>query len=106
MIIPPQKLSDDAFAGLIEEYVTRDGTNLSEMQNKADVVRRAIDSGQLLIVFDEQSESVNLMTPEDYTQAEIAAKKAAEQDEDITYCDDYAEAEQQWVDRQYDDDCS
>ncbi|QQE10461.1 YheU family protein [Planctomycetota bacterium] len=104
MIIPPNKLSADALAGLIEEYVTRDGTNLAEMGSKADMIRRAVESKRLLVVFDEQSESVNLMTPEDYQKAELAAEQAAEQGDDVTYCEDYSEAEQEWVDQRYDDD--
>ena len=81
MLIPPEQLSEDALCGLIEEYVTRDGTNLDEMHAKADAVRRSIDRKQLLIVFDEVSESVNLLSPEDYQAAKIAEEHELLQDD-------------------------
>lgn len=72
MIIPPDALSDDALAGVIEEFVTRDGTDLAELDAKAAAVRRALGDGLLVIVFDPEEQSCNLMPPEDAAAAEAA----------------------------------
>ena len=72
MIIPHARLSREALAGVIEEYVTRDGTELSDAVDKAAEVRRRLDSGELLLVFDPDTESCNLLTPEQVVEAENA----------------------------------
>ncbi len=61
MIIPHHELSDDALAGLIEEFVTRDGTEMSDASTKADTVRKGLDRGDLLVVYDPKSESCNIV---------------------------------------------
>ena len=83
MRIPPEKLSPDALAGLIEEFVSRDGTDLVDMDIKADQVRRALAAGHLFIAFDEISETVNILTPDEYALADQAYQAQLEADGDL-----------------------
>jgi uncharacterized protein YheU (UPF0270 family) len=64
MIVPHRELSAAALSGVIEEYVTRDGTNLDEATDKAAAVRTALDAGELVIVYDAEAESCNILTAE------------------------------------------
>lgn len=77
MIIPHQQLSSDALQGLIEEFITREGTDYGweelPLASKVAQVRRQIDAGEVVIVFDGASESVSLLPRRD--------AQALEQDE-------------------------
>ena len=66
MIIPPEALSADALVGLISEFVLREGTEYGttdvSLETKVAQVRRQIDDGDVVIVFDEATESCDLIT--------------------------------------------
>lgn len=59
--IPWQKLSPDAFQGLLEELVTRDGTDYGEQElstaEKVENLRRLLEEKQAIIAFSPESES-------------------------------------------------
>ena len=59
--VPPDRLSPAALDGLIEEFVTRHGTDLAESSDKAGQVRRLLEDGEVVIVFDEETESCNIV---------------------------------------------
>jgi uncharacterized protein YheU (UPF0270 family) len=65
MIIPHQQISADALQGLIEEFITRDGTDYgleeTPLASKVTQVRRQIEAGDVVIVFDAATESVSLL---------------------------------------------
>ena len=69
MIIPPQSLSAEALQGLIEEFITREGTDYGwdevPLSAKVEQVRRQIEKGDVVIVFDSASETVSLLTRRD-----------------------------------------
>jgi hypothetical protein len=69
MIIPHQQLSADALQGLIEEFITREGTDYgweeTSLASKVAQVRRQIEAGDVVIVFDMASESVSLLPRRD-----------------------------------------
>jgi uncharacterized protein YheU (UPF0270 family) len=69
VIIPHRELSAKALAGVIEEYVTRDGTELGEAVDKSGVVARMLDRGDLVLVYDPDSESCNIITREQCSDA-------------------------------------
>jgi uncharacterized protein YheU (UPF0270 family) len=65
LVIPHRGLSEEALSGLIEEFVTRDGTDSgytrgSRAENVA-MVRRQLDAGQALIVFDNRTQTCNIV---------------------------------------------
>ena len=69
MIIPYQQLSIDTLQGLIEEFVTREGTDYGEheasLENKVQQVKQQLQRGDVVIVFDTATESVSLLTKHD-----------------------------------------
>jgi hypothetical protein len=56
-------LSRQALDGLVEEFVTRDGTDYGTeertLDDKKDAVRRQLDCGEIVIVFDPETETSN-----------------------------------------------
>lgn len=72
--IPHQELSCDTLDALIEEFVTRDGTDISDSPRSLEQVRRLLDAGQAVIAFDEETETCNILLRDD-------AKALLEQDE-------------------------
>ncbi len=69
MIIPHDQLSPDTLRGLIEEFITRDGTDYGEhevtLDQKVQQIQRQIARGDIVIVFDPATESVSLLTRRD-----------------------------------------
>lgn len=69
MIIPNQQLSADALHGLIEEFITREGTDYGweevSLSSKVAQLRRQIEAGEVVIVFDLATESVSLLPRRD-----------------------------------------
>ena len=69
LVIPYKQLSDAALTGLIEEFVTRNGTDSGytrgSLEENVAMVRRQLDAGQALIVYDERTQSCNIMPADD-----------------------------------------
>ena len=69
MIVPPQHISDAALQGLVEEFITRDGTDYGEIEcslaEKVQQIRQSLQRGETVIVFDSRSETTTLMTRRD-----------------------------------------
>lgn len=69
MIIPYAQISADALQGLIEEFITRDGTDYGETEvslaQKVEQVKRQLVRGDIVIAFDAASESVSILTKHD-----------------------------------------
>ncbi|WP_439133703.1 YheU family protein [Pseudomaricurvus sp.] len=74
MIIPVEKLSADAVHGLIEEFITREGTDYGEVEcalsDKVEQVKAQLASGEVVVVFDVVMESVSIKTRADADKAE------------------------------------
>ena len=64
MIIPHQMLSPEALQGVIEAFVTREGTDYGtqdvSLTTKVWQVRRQLDAGTVVIVYDESTESCSI----------------------------------------------
>ena len=64
-MIPHQKLTAAALTGLIEEFVTRDGTDSGytrrSLAENVAMVRGQLDAGQAVIVYDDGTRSWNIM---------------------------------------------
>ena len=67
--IPVDALSRQALDGLIEEFVTRDGTDYGteerSLDDKKDAVRRQLYCGEIVIVFDPETETSNIISKDD-----------------------------------------
>lgn len=67
--IPHDELSAEALHGVIEEFVTRDGTDYGEheipVETKIFQVRSQLQSGKAVIVFDQETETCNILLSDD-----------------------------------------
>jgi uncharacterized protein YheU (UPF0270 family) len=65
MIIPYDKLSTEALEALIEEFVTRDGTDTGyekkSLENDVAMVKRQLKRGDVVIVFDQSTKTGNIV---------------------------------------------
>lgn len=65
LVLAPTDLSADALDGLVEEFVSRDGTDYGaverSLEQKVAAVKRQLERGEVCIVFDRDEESVNLV---------------------------------------------
>lgn len=65
LVIPHRQLSPEALTGLIEEFVTRDGTDSGytrgSLAENVAMVRRQLDAGQALVVFDDRAKTCNII---------------------------------------------
>lgn len=68
MLIPWQALSAEALQGLVEEFVTRDGTDYGAIETalatRVEQVKRALQRGELVVVYSEAHEQANIMPAE------------------------------------------
>lgn len=66
MIIPHDQLSPDALQGLIEEYVTREGTDYGDyelsLEQKVAQVRGLLNSGEAVVLFSESKGLCNIVS--------------------------------------------
>ncbi|MCB1645330.1 MAG: YheU family protein [Pseudomonadales bacterium] len=64
LIIPPDSLSSATLNGIVEEFVTREGTDYGHgtisLETKVAQVLRQLRSGEVVIVYDSDLESVSL----------------------------------------------
>jgi uncharacterized protein YheU (UPF0270 family) len=68
LIIPPHLLEADTLTRLLEDFVTRDGTDNGDdtpLHIRVQRVQRALDRGEAVIVFDPLSEQCQLMLKRD-----------------------------------------
>jgi len=63
--VPLTRLSPEALDGLVEEYVTRDGTNLANAETKMAQVRRQLERGEVVITFDPEAGTTNIVAASD-----------------------------------------
>ena len=61
MQIPHGDLEKATLDRVIEEFVTRDGTDLGDADDKARSVRTGLERGELLLVYDADTESCNIV---------------------------------------------
>jgi uncharacterized protein len=66
MIIPYEKLSQEALQGLIEEFVTREGTDSGytqkSLEENIEMIKRQLDRGDAFIVYEETTQTANIVS--------------------------------------------
>lgn len=79
--IPPEQINADTLTALIEEYVTRDGTDYGDVEltlaQKVALLRDQLQRNEVVIVFDLAAEQANLLTREQYRQWQVAQPQDA-----------------------------
>lgn len=70
IIIPPERLAPEVLSALIEAYVLQEGTDYGEQEvtlaRKIDQVGAQISKGKVLIAWDEEHQSCNLVSREQF----------------------------------------
>jgi uncharacterized protein YheU (UPF0270 family) len=65
IVVPHAELSPGALRGVVESFILREGTDYGErdvsFESKVAQVRRQLDSGEAQIVFDPDSESIDIV---------------------------------------------
>ena len=68
--VPLSALSEVALAGIIDNFILREGTDYGERETshatKVEQIKRQLDRGDIKIVYDLTQESVTLMTRRDW----------------------------------------
>ena len=66
LVVPWRDIDAVTLDNLIEEFVTRDGTDYGEQEiattTKVEQVRRQLHKGEAAVVFDDVTESIAIMT--------------------------------------------
>ena len=72
IIIPHVRLSRTALQGLIEEFVTRDGTDTGytdgSLGENVEMIIRQLNRGDIFIFYDEVTETANIV-PKEYAKS-------------------------------------
>ncbi|MCE5265180.1 MAG: YheU family protein [Deltaproteobacteria bacterium] len=67
--IPVHKLSPEALSGVIEEFITRAGTDYGEVEalqeTKFRQVKQKLQDGSAVLVFDDETETTNIFLADD-----------------------------------------
>lgn len=70
VIVPHRELSEEGLQGLLEEFVSRDGTDSGytklSLQQRVDQVRRQLDRGEALVVYNPAAQSANIISRRDF----------------------------------------
>lgn len=63
--VPPGRLSAEVYQALLEEFASRDGTDYGDveltLEQKTGNLRRQLENGEVLILFETESEQWDLM---------------------------------------------
>ena len=72
MVIPHQRLAPETLSALIESFISREGTDygVSEvtLQTKVEQIKTQIVAEKVVIVYDQESDSINLLPREKMSQ--------------------------------------
>ena len=79
--IPADKLSPDALQGVIEEFISRDGTDYGEIEASRETkfrqVRQQLERGSAVLIFDDETETTNIFLANDPIFKELDASTGA-----------------------------
>ena len=68
MIVPWQQIAPETLRNLLEEFVTRDGTDYGEhevsLEERVSRVQRLLGNGAAVVWFDEATESITILMRE------------------------------------------
>jgi uncharacterized protein YheU (UPF0270 family) len=67
--IPVNKLSPEALQGVINEFISRDGTDYGEMEISPETsfrqVKNKLETGSAILIFDDEIETTNIFLAND-----------------------------------------
>ena len=65
MRIPHAQLSPAALRAVVEEFVTRDGTDHSSVEQRIEEVLRQLHAGRVALYFDRETQTCNILPVEE-----------------------------------------
>jgi uncharacterized protein YheU (UPF0270 family) len=69
LIVPPSQLSEEALQSVIEDWLSRQAQesamDAEQFAGMVDAVRQQLLKSQLLLTWDDESQTVNIMHPDD-----------------------------------------
>lgn len=65
MRIDHEQLEPGTLARVVEEFVTRDGTDLADAPAKVEQVLRQLRAGKVVLTYDEEQETCNIIAAEE-----------------------------------------
>lgn len=65
MRIPPSQLTPATLRTVVQEFVTRDGTDFSSVEKRIESVLRQLEVGQAELHFDDETKTCNIVTVQD-----------------------------------------
>ena len=79
IIVPTERLSPDALSGLIEEFVTRNGTDYGRREvslaEKCAAIRKQLINGRAIIICDPSSQTCNIVLSKDVQQSDACRRE-------------------------------
>lgn len=85
MIVPWEQVPAESLRNLVEEFVTRDGTDYGEqevsLETRVGQVMQQLRRAEVVIWFDGVTETITLMTARDARDAQRLAEQSADHDE-------------------------
>ena len=67
--IPVNKISPGALQGVIEEFISRDGTDYGEIETPTEAkfryVKQKLETGLAVLIFDDKTETTNIFSADD-----------------------------------------
>ncbi len=68
-LIPVNKLSPEALKGLIEEFISRNGTDYGEIEASMETnfrqVKHKLENGSAVLIYDDDTETTNIFMADD-----------------------------------------
>jgi hypothetical protein len=65
-IIPIDRLSPEALRGVIEEFISREGTDYGEMEVSPEIsfrrLKHKLEKGLAVLIFDDETETTNIFS--------------------------------------------
>lgn len=69
MIIPIDRLNKDVLQGIVESFISREGTDYGSIElslaEKVENLIQQVEAGTVVVVYDESTQSVNLLPKHD-----------------------------------------
>lgn len=79
MLIPHRTLSPEALQNILEDFVTRDGTDYGEAEiplaTKVAQVKKLLDTGACFILYNAELATVNIVAKEQLLPGELEARR-------------------------------
>ncbi|MBU1965211.1 MAG: YheU family protein [Proteobacteria bacterium] len=86
--IPVNKISPEALQGVIEEFISRNGTDYGEIEASQETkfrrVKQKLETGSAVLIFDDETETTNIFLADDPVFRKLDALTRNQKEKDIS----------------------